>query len=275
MKNSFVIGIILLCLPLGIHAQELTKMWETDTVFSVPESVLFADSVLYVSNVSGKPTEKNGLGYISKVSLSGEIIIDKWATGINAPKGMGLFNGQLYVSDIDRVLVFDVSSGMLLKEFAFPEANFLNDIAISASGKVYISDMTNNTIYKIDKGSSKKLITDERINYVNGLYCEGEVLFAGSGNGVYKLNSKGEIIEHYIKDTGGIDGLEKVGKGTFLISDWSGKVHLIASDKEPVLLLHFESDTYNAADIGFDYENQIMYLPTFFGKTVAAYRLKQ
>lgn len=275
MRNYLLAGCALLFLSLNISAQKLTKIWETDTVFDVPESVLFTESVLYVSNVNGKPLEKNGQGYISKVSLSGEIINKKWATGINAPKGMGTYHDELYVSDIDRILIIDLATGKTKKEIAVPEGQFLNDVAVSGSGKVYISDMKTNTIYTLENDVAKKLIVDERLNYVNGLYCDGETLFAGTGNGVFKLNASGEILEHYIKETGGgIDGLEMVSEGQFLKSDWAGKVHLVSTDNEPLLLLNFESDSYNAADIGFDKDKQIMYLPSFFGNSVAAYQLK-
>ena len=54
---------------------KLIKDGET-TGFQQPESIVFdsKNNVLYVSNINGKPTEKNGTGYISKVSPDGKIL---------------------------------------------------------------------------------------------------------------------------------------------------------------------------------------------------------
>ena len=53
---------------------KLTKQWETEKALQIPESVLYHESgnILYVSNINGKPTHKNGQGFISKVSLDAE-----------------------------------------------------------------------------------------------------------------------------------------------------------------------------------------------------------
>jgi len=54
---------------------ELIFLWETEDKLKVPESVFYSndDNLLYVSNINGNPTAKDGNGFISKLSLSGEI----------------------------------------------------------------------------------------------------------------------------------------------------------------------------------------------------------
>merc|ERR1711939_1161952 len=49
---------------------KLVKVWETDTVLTTNESVLYdADGQkLYVSNIDGKPLDKDGKGFISILS---------------------------------------------------------------------------------------------------------------------------------------------------------------------------------------------------------------
>ena len=55
----------------GRDQYKLIKEWETEKVLQIPESVLYHESenILYVSNINGRPTQKNGQGFISKVSL--------------------------------------------------------------------------------------------------------------------------------------------------------------------------------------------------------------
>ena len=60
-----------------------------------PESVIYSpkQDILFVSNIDGKPNEKDQKGFISKVSPSnGNIIELSWITGLNAPKGMAIYN---------------------------------------------------------------------------------------------------------------------------------------------------------------------------------------
>src|SRR5690242_11795121 len=71
-------------------APTLTKIWETDTVLTTCESVIYdaTNNVLYVANINGDPSGKDGNGFISAVSLEGKVSNVKWATGMDAPKGM-------------------------------------------------------------------------------------------------------------------------------------------------------------------------------------------
>lgn len=127
MKKIFSIGIIVIsCVSIiaflesiNVHASEVgggthkvDKQWQTQKELRVPESVLYDKSgnILYVSNINGKPTEKNGQGFISKVTLDGRIQVLKWATGLHAPKGSAIYKNKLYVSDIDHLIEIDVST---------------------------------------------------------------------------------------------------------------------------------------------------------------------
>ena len=112
-------------------------LWET-TGLKTPESALAvpAEGFAYVSNVAGKPTDKDGNGFISKVSLAdGKIIALEWAKGLDAPKGLALAGGKLYTSDIDQLVEIDPASGKILAKYDAPGATFLNDVAADAQGQ--------------------------------------------------------------------------------------------------------------------------------------------
>ena len=99
--------------PPGIAAGGPQPLWTVSTDFASPESAYFdsASGALFVSNINGQVLEKDGNGYISKVSPKGEMIKEKWATGLDAPKGIRITKGKLWVSDIDRVLGIQVGNG--------------------------------------------------------------------------------------------------------------------------------------------------------------------
>src|ERR1700712_3942908 len=144
MRNKIFFAIFFIfCLIsfTGIFAQDhsLTKIWQTDTLLKVPESVLFdgVDGILYVSNIDGQPWEKDGKGSIGKVGLDGKIIKVDWVTGLNAPKGLGMFKNNLYVADVDNVVIIDIAKGVISKRIPIEGAQGLNDISVDKNGKVY------------------------------------------------------------------------------------------------------------------------------------------
>jgi DNA-binding beta-propeller fold protein YncE len=95
------------------ESDQIQKIWETPAQLKTPESVLYepTENVLFVSNIDGKPDEKDGQGFISKVSpINGTVIELNWVTGLNAPKGMAVSSdsSKLYVSDIIDLVEIDI-----------------------------------------------------------------------------------------------------------------------------------------------------------------------
>src|SRR6266699_1242278 len=111
MKQIMLAAILFASLSLSLRSQhKLVKKWETDSVLKVPESVLYdaKGQLLYVSNIDGKdPGAKDGIGSVGKVGLDGKIIKVDWVTGLNSPKGLGMYGNMLYVADVDQVAVID------------------------------------------------------------------------------------------------------------------------------------------------------------------------
>src|SRR5215213_10482537 len=109
MKCFFVLFAIAATLQSAAQHQ-LQKIWETDTILAVPESVLpdIPNKILYVSQIDGAAWEADGKGAIGKVDLNGKIINANWITGLQAPKGLGKFGNKLYAADINTVVVIDI-----------------------------------------------------------------------------------------------------------------------------------------------------------------------
>ena len=64
-----------------------------------------------MSSINGQILEKDGNGYISRLSPDGKVVSAKWVTGLNAPKGLRSAGGVLWVADIDEVVAIDIGSG--------------------------------------------------------------------------------------------------------------------------------------------------------------------
>src|SRR5690606_1683440 len=72
---------------------------------------------------------------------------------------------------------------------------------------------------------------------------------------------------------GHVDGVEMAGENAFIVSCWNGIVYHAARDGKVTTLLDTRSQEVNAADIGYDAQRRIVYVPTFWKNTVVAYQL--
>src|SRR5689334_3581992 len=97
----------------SVGKASLQKAWQTDTVFTTVESALYdpADNIIYTSNIEGDPSKKDGKGSIGKLKPDGTVINARWTTGLNAPKGMALLNGKLYVADVYELVEINQNDG--------------------------------------------------------------------------------------------------------------------------------------------------------------------
>lgn len=254
----------------------LTLKWETEPVLTTCESVLHDDDedVLYVSNINGAPDGKDGNGFISKVSLDGKVTEVQWVKGMNAPKGMGLHGGKLFVADIDRVHEVDTKSGKITKSHPVKGAKFLNDIAVD-NGKVYISDSRGGSIYLIEDGKLSTFMSD--LQGPNGLFTDNKEIIMALWD-AKTLNSVDATSKQVTLRTEGIenpDGIEAIGNNQYLISSWNGVVHHIDKDWKKTMVLDLREDSVNSADIEYIKSKNLLLVPTFFKNTVRAYEVKQ
>lgn len=258
----------------GYVNERLEKLWEVSAGLRTPESVLFdpSEKIIYVANINDNPWEKDKNGYITRHKENGDIMNYEWVKEMDAPKGMGLLQGKLYVTNIDEVIEIDVTKSEITQRYKHPKAVNLNDIAVGADGRVFVSDSKGNYLFEIFNGVIDILYQADQPT--NGLFYETGRLLCGQKNQVAALDLNTKTMSTFIEETGSIDGIEGVGDSTYLISDWSGRVHLIQQGQPKLLLLDTTPKEINAADIEFDPYERILYVPTFFKNSVAAYKLK-
>jgi DNA-binding beta-propeller fold protein YncE len=266
---------LILCAQTGIaQIHQLTKLWETDTLLRTPESVLYDGKarLLYVSNIDGVPNEKDGKGSIAKVGLDGKIIDAQWVTGLNAPKGMGIYKNKLYVADLTEVVVIDLEKAAIIERIPVAGSVFLNDITIDKTGAIYVSDTRVFKVYRIDKGFVVTLF--QNLQGPNGLLALGEELLILDKGSLVKQLASGTLASITEGMDPSTDGIEQVQKNEYLVSCWNGVIYYVYADGNKQVLLDTRPQKSNTADIGYDPKNRIVYVPTFYGNKVVAYQLK-
>jgi outer membrane protein assembly factor BamB len=276
MKKIFTLTLLAVSVATlcTVSAQTLAVKWKTDTLLRVPESVLFdtKNNVLYVSNINGKSDGKDGNGFISQVAPDGKIKNLEWVKGLDAPKGLGLFKNTLYVADLTRVVLIDISTGKIQQAIDIEGAQFLNDVTVDAKGNVYISDSATGKIHKLANNKAELFFESKEFGRINGLLALKDALcVADFGNGSFynltwdkKLTKIGETAQ-------GADGIVTTGKDEFLVSSWHGEVYTFNASGKAQKILDTKEQKISAADIEYDAKTKILYVPTFFANTVTAY----
>lgn len=254
-----------------VKTPTLTLLWETPETLMTCESVLFdaATGNIYVANIEGDPVGKDGKGSISIIGKDGSIINQNWITGLNAPKGMGIGNGMLYVTDIDELVEIDIEAAKINKKYKVEGAQFLNDTD-TYDGKVYFTDMNTGKVHLLDAGVVSTI--SEGNESINGIAISGDgTIYGLDASGMKQWNADGTTTILNSTVTGG-DGLIILGDGNFLASRWQGEIWFATAEGE-TLMLDTKAAESNTADIGYNSMDQVVYVPTFFKNKVAAYKL--
>src|SRR6185503_16046771 len=131
MKYLLPAFFVMIAFSANAQQHKLEKIWETDAIVAVPESVLPEKNILYVSLIDGGPWDADGKGGVGKLSLNGKDYDSSWITGLNAPKGLGKSGNRLYVADIGDVVVIDINKRKIEKKIPIDGASGLNDITVS------------------------------------------------------------------------------------------------------------------------------------------------
>ena len=278
----------------------INKLWETPTDLKNPESVAYApkQNVLFVSNVDGKPDQKDQNGFISKVSPSnGSIIELNWVTGLNAPKGIAISNNnsRLYVSDITDLVEIDIASGKIIKRLNAPGSAFLNDVVSDNQGNIYVSDTITNTIYKLDTNakdnntsSLQAWLQRQQLNGPNGLHVDNNKnrlivasfgTFSKPGAGIEVVDLKSKTTSSLGKEGttspfGGLDGIESDTTEThyYVTDNPAGKVYIVNADGTDYGTL-IDLHTQGAADLGFIPSQSTIIIPLMQDNKLVAYKL--
>jgi len=260
----------------SINAQKATvqKLWATDTILKVPESVLLDDkeNCLWVSNIDGAANGKDGKGSISKLSKTGTPINLDWITGLNAPKGMAKYKQELYVADLTELVVIDIKKGVIKNKIKVEGSVFLNDVTVNKNGAVFVSDSRTGKVHRYE--NNMVTIEVENLQGPNGLLSIDDQLLILDRGSLLSVTPGGTISKIMDGMDPSTDGIEKVAPNQYIVSCWNGIVYFVEAGAQKITLFDTRSEKINSADIGYDAKNKIIYVPTFLKNSVVAYQLQ-
>ena len=261
-------------------------LWETKGM-AQPESVVEdpATGAIYVSNINGAVMQKDGNGFISKLSPQGKMLERQWVKGLNAPTGLAIHDRTLYAADVDQLIEINAASGEILKRYDAKGAVFLNDVTVDDAGAVYVSDTPMNTIWRLKDGSFEPWLANDALNGPNGLLVQGDKLIVASLGKVQSQGQKkelGGLLSVSIEDQkvskigkgdliGNLDGLQALQPGVYLITDWAqGAVFRVDAKGKVDQLIDLNQ---GSADLTYLPGKKMLLIPMMLDNSLVTYAL--
>ena len=261
-------------------------LWETKGL-AQPESVVEdpATGVIYVSNINGAVMQKDGNGFISRLTADGKMLERQWVKGLNSPTGLALHDRTLYAADVDQLIEINAASGEILKRYDAKGAVFLNDAVVDDDGTVYVSDTPMNTIWRLKDGSFEPWLANDALNGPNGLLIQGKTLIVASLGKVQSQGQKkelGTLLAVSLDDQkvskvgkgeliGNLDGLQAIQPGVYLVTDWAqGALYRVDAKGKVDELIDLNQ---GSADLSYLPGKKMLLIPMMLDNSLVAYRL--
>lgn len=280
--NFPLLFVLLICSHIGLGQDQkasLKQVWSTKKIFKTPESV-FYDSLrenLYVANINKvSPDSKDGDGFISKLQTNGKVEKLEWITGLNDPKGMGMFGNTLYVADLDEIVEINIEKSEIVRKIKVEGSSKLNDVAVAKNGDIYISDPGINVVFKISEGVPLVWLgEDVELDKPNGLFMEEERLLVAENKGgvLNVVNPESKELREWVIDLPSADGIARIDNNNYFVSNWNGEIFYIDFKGSKQKILDTKDQKMNTADITVINSLNLLLAPTFYDNRVVAYEI--
>lgn len=247
--------------------------------FQGPESVRYdhEQDVFFVSNIAGFGSNKDGVGYITRVLAADvsrpEMFVEGGRRGatLNAPKGLTIQGDTLWVTDIDVVRGFHRRTGAPVAtiDLAPHGAVLLNDIAAGPDGELRVTDtgilmvyegnipVGGDRVFSIGKGHTVSVVAQGKdLLLPNGVAWDSTggrwllVAFHRFVGDVATMQPGRDSTRDVIRrGRGQLDGVEPLRNGGVLFSSWAdSSVHVLRDGRDTRVIRAVPEP----ADIGLD-----------------------
>jgi hypothetical protein len=286
MRPVVVLAATITILSIAAASAAPRFLWEVKGL-AQPESVVEdpTTGVIYVSNINGAVMQKDGNGFISRLTANGKMLERQWVKGLNAPTGLALHDRTLYAADVDQLIEINAASGGIVERYDAKGAIFLNDVAVDADGVVYASDTPTNTIWRLKDGSFEPWLANDALNGPNGLLVQGDKLIVASLGKIPSQGQKqefGGLLSVSLEDQkvskfgkgdliGNLDGLEALQPAGYLVTDWAqGALYRVDAKGKADRLIDLNQ---GSADLTYLPDKKTVLIPMMLDNSLVAYSL--
>lgn len=215
-------------------------------VESISQDLRFCESVLsykggmLIANFGSSelnPLNSEGKGYINYYEDGKMTRLIPADGSLSAPKGLLVCGDKLFIADVGRVVVYDLSNlAVAPTVVTFPEGEPYVNHLVKVGGSIFVTVTNSGNIYSMDLDSESLPIASTLKLYANvpganGLLLDGSTLYIASypadgvttdANVIYRITDmKTPQLERVTNRPGQYDGLAKVGDDLYF-TDWQG-----------------------------------------------------
>jgi hypothetical protein len=267
--------------------------WRLLDGFKSPACVTIdtTDGSVYISNVyTEKPDywDDDGLGFISKIDKQGQLIL-RWAEptptcALNAPKGLCILNGFLYINDNRRLLRCPLSHPALLAEVKLSvQPARLNSLATDGESLWLTDSKTNDIIRLLPDGRTQLISGAFSPLALSALAFTSDKMYGVSwkAHELYELHPQAKhantgaalafnLEKHFIN----LISVTLLDARTLLVADfWGNKISLIERTEKTIVTTLFALET--PAGLAFDNAAGLLYVTQLFRNRVMIFKLVQ
>ena len=264
---------LLLMLAAGAHAQpepdQADIAWIAEGKFCEPETVLpLPDDTLLVSNVCD--FRERGNGFLTLLDVDGKVLDWRIVDAMDAPLGMALSGGRLYVVDMNRLLILRWPGYERLETIEL-DTSVANDVAVTPDGVTYVTDTAKNQVIEVDPDGGQTVLTGEaQFQGANGIELHDGMLYVG-GKRLWRVDLKKESVETIGPDwLSDIDGIEFEADGTMQITPVAGPLIRYRDEGDYEVL---GGEGVSSANHGYAASLKLALIPTGFDNQVIAIRI--
>ncbi len=264
-------------------ADGVTKAWELTEGLMMPESAVWdrKRGYFYVSNISpaGGAAGYGEDGFISRIDDVGHVLDLRWITGLRGPTGVAVLEDHLYAVERTGVAVIDLKKAEIIDRILIgSDGGFLNDLAVSPDGTLYVSDSGLGVIHRVEAGETVPWVKNAAVDGVNGLVVQGDRLIVttmGSESLVFINLETGEVESLIDMRPFGGDGITADGTGAFLVSDFKGMLLRVTPSGDRDVLIDTRDVGTSLTDFAFAPDQGLVVIPTLRGNSVMAFDVNE
>ncbi|MCF8331895.1 MAG: T9SS type A sorting domain-containing protein [Bacteroidales bacterium] len=216
-----------------------------------------------------------GNGTIVAVDVSSHTLSNFITTGLNSPKGMCVTNNTLFVTDVTKVHIIDLSSGSISQSVTITDAQQLNDITTNGD-TLFITDMQASKIFYMTTSGSNGLLSDSwSLDSPNGILFDNNndlVVVSFVSNSPLQTIDRDDGIVNFEMGTAisDMDGLTQAANGTYYVSSWDVDAVLEFSSvmSPPSSSDRAVNTAIDPADIYYDDQYDVLIVPLFSNNDV-------
>jgi len=245
----------------------ILALLSTSFFFHVNSQTLTSpESISYDKTKNRYLVSDPGIPAILAISSTG-IVSTFYDQGLFFPRGTTIVGNILFVTDVGKLLGFDITTDTKVIDTIIPTAAGLNDIVADDKGNLYMSDDVNNQLFKFEiKDTVGYAWIKSGLNAPNGLWFDkaNDRLILVSfmdDSPIQAINLTNKTVSTLLSTTNDyLDGIAVDKNGNYYISSW-GSNSIYRYNPQFQYEKQFSKNHDGPADILFIAEKDILAVP--------------